>query len=160
MGNGDPEHRRCLPCKRLRPLTVQAYRIYPHGPVYAVMVCPDGHRLPRALPLDPPPPAEDLDRARLYVMGAAAGFALGVQREGRRLGEAVRVLSVLGIRPAQLRLMLGASRRTISRMIKGQYPTRGSGTYGRAADYLSELGMGSTELDDSRDGGTEEAAAD
>ncbi len=44
-----------------------------------------GTTSPGRCPLTRPPPREDLDGRRIYAMGAAVGFAAGVQREGTKL---------------------------------------------------------------------------
>ena len=66
--------------------------------------CPAGHRVSRTLPLDPPP--DDLEGRRTYAMGAAAGYAAGVAREGEKLARAFRALHSLGAPPGGFRLVI------------------------------------------------------
>ncbi len=142
MATADRGNLRCLPCQKEVPMRLADYGLHANGSVYELLICPVGHRNPRAVALDPPPPAEDLDLTRVYVMGAAAGFAAGVQREGKRVSRVMRSLHLVGVNPAAMRMMLGRSGESIRQMVTGQYPRERQGTYAPAAAYISELGLG------------------
>ena len=76
----------CLGCRAEMPLVLVGYALSGKGVVLGAYVCPAGHRVSRTLPLDPPP--DDLEGRRTYAMGAAAGYAAGVAREGGKLARA------------------------------------------------------------------------
>ncbi len=123
------------------------YGVTERGIAYEVLRCPGGHHQPRTLPLDPPPPREDLDGRRIYAMGAAVGFAAGVQREGTKLAQAVTaalaLLTPRGEKPkiGLLSLLLGGrSRRTGQRLLRGDYPGERTGSYAPVLDYFASLG--------------------
>ncbi len=143
--------RRCLACQGERHLERVGYGVTGGekrgGVVYEVLRCPDGHRQPRTLPLDPPPPPEDLERRRIYVMGVATGFAAGVQREGTKLAQAVTAALALmtprGEKPkiGLLSLLLGGrSRRTGQRLLRGDYPGERTGSYAPVLQYFAHMG--------------------
>ena len=127
----------CLGCRAEMPLVLVGYALSGKGVVLGAYACPAGHRVSRTLPLDPPP--DDLEGRRTYAMGAAAGYAAGVAREGGKLARAFRALHSLGAPPGELRIMLGASRRTVRRMLSGEHPGPGTGSYAAAADHLAAL---------------------
>ena len=75
------------------------------------------------------------------------GFAAGVQREGTKLAQVVKVALALltprGEKPnsTRLRILLGGrSRRTGQRLLRGDYPGERTGSYAPVLDYFASLG--------------------
>ena len=139
--------RYCLPCRKETGVELVGYGVSERGVVYEALRCTEGHHQPRMLPLDPPPPLEDLERRRIYAMGAAVGFAAGVEREGTKLAQAVRVALALmtprGEKPNPTRLSLllgGRSRRTGQRLLRGDYPGGRTGSYAPVLQYFAHMG--------------------
>ena len=123
------------------------YGVTERGIAYELLRCPERHHQPRMLPLDPPPSPDDLERRRIYVMGVATGFAAGVQREGTKLAQVVKVAMALltprGEKPNPTRLSLllgGRSRRTGQRLLRGDYPGERTGSYAPVLEYFASLG--------------------
>ncbi len=139
--------RYCLPCRKETGVELVDYGVTERGIAYELLRCPEGHHEPRMLPLDPLPPPEDLERRRIYAMGAAVGFAAGVQREGTKLAQVVKVaLALLTPRgekpnPTRLSLLLGGrSRRTGQRLLRGDYPGERTGSYAPILEYFARMG--------------------
>ncbi len=139
--------RYCLPCQKETGVELVDYGVTERGIAYELLRCPEGHHQPRMLPLDPPPSPEDLERRRIYVMGVATGFAAGVQREGTKLAQVVKVAMALltprGEKPNPTRLSLllgGRSRRTGQRLLRGDYPGERTRSYAPVLEYFASLG--------------------
>ena len=110
----------CVSCRGRVTAEVVDFAMYKTGGVYELLVCPVGHRIRRAVALEGVP--EDLAMRRVYMMGAAAGFGAGVHREGQKFARAIQILQRLGTTRGTLRMMLGVSRRTLGRILRGEYP--------------------------------------
>ena len=129
----------CFGCRSEAPLAAVGYSVTSRGVVTERRRCPRGHVTPQTIHLDPPPPPDDLARARDYAMGAAVGYAAGRRVEARKLAQAIKTLKGLGTPLGELRLMLGKDKRSLRRLLTGEYPGRGSGTYALAEDYWAGL---------------------
>ena len=109
----------CLGCDRRVAAQVTNYGLYERGEPYEKLICEHGHDMRRAIAKETAP--DDLELKRTYTMGAAHGFQLAKAREGRKLARAFKVLNELKVPRAILAVALGKSRRTIDRVLKGEY---------------------------------------
>ena len=80
-----------------------------------------GPRTSRLLPLEPLPEGSFLELTRIYVMGAAAGFAAAQHQASHRLTRVVKELAHMLSR-RDIGLALDVSTDHLEKLIKGKHP--------------------------------------